>query len=122
MARIGGDPADRATHRFGTTPGADGGRAPARQPPRPYGVMLHQARWLSEEPAGGVGVSVWPTVSELQLDLTVQLPEMDAGDRCVRLLTDWLHSARGVDHARVVRTNGTAELSVQFDPNLVSLA
>ena len=61
-------------------------------------------------------------MSELQLDLTLLLPEMDAGDRCVHLLTDWLHGVRGVDQAQIVRTNGSADLYLQFDPNLVSLA
>ncbi len=59
---------------------------------------------------------------KLQLDLTILLPEMDAGDDCVSMLTDELSRTRGISEAHIVRNNGTAQLCLHYDPDLVSLA
>ncbi len=59
---------------------------------------------------------------ELQLDLTMLLPEMDSGDQCTHLLTDRLAGVRGVELAHIVEDDGTAALCLHYDPNLVPLA
>ena len=61
-------------------------------------------------------------MSELQLDLTMLLPEMDDRDPCTQMLTERLSSVRGVELAHIIDTNGTAELCLHYDPNLVPLA
>jgi Cd2+/Zn2+-exporting ATPase len=61
-------------------------------------------------------------MSELQLNLTVLLPGIDAGDQCTHLLTDRLAGVRGVELAHIIDANGTAELCLHYDPNLVPLA
>ena len=60
-------------------------------------------------------------MQKYRLNLTVLLPHMEAGDDCIRLLTDRLSGLRGVDLAHIVRTDGAADLCLHFDPNLVSL-
>ncbi len=57
-----------------------------------------------------------------RLDLTLLLPDMDAGDSCVALLTDSLLNIRGISQAHIVRTDGTFQLCLHYDPDLVSLA
>jgi Cd2+/Zn2+-exporting ATPase len=61
-------------------------------------------------------------MSELQLNLTLLLPEMDSGDQCTCMLTERLASVRGVEMAHIINTNGKAELCLHYDPNLVTLA
>lgn len=61
-------------------------------------------------------------MERLKLQLPIVLPEIDARDNCVQLLTSQLSTVRGVDQAHVVADNGTAELCIHYDPNLVSLA
>ncbi len=58
----------------------------------------------------------------LQLELSLLLPDMEAGDRCIALLTEYLNDLRGIEKAHIVRQNGTAEVCIHYDPNLVSLA
>ncbi|HEY54589.1 MAG TPA: cadmium-translocating P-type ATPase, partial [Caldilineae bacterium] len=48
--------------------------------------------------------------------------DMDAGDRCVVMLTRQLASTRGVSEAHIVQEDGTAKLCLHYDPNLVSLS
>src|SRR5690606_7792059 len=57
----------------------------------------------------------------LQLNLTLLLPGVDANDQCTRLLTDRLAGVRGVELAHIIESNGTAELCLHYDPNLVPL-
>ncbi|NOX61632.1 MAG: cadmium-translocating P-type ATPase [Chloroflexi bacterium] len=57
-----------------------------------------------------------------RLDLTLLLPDMDAGDGCVELLTRQLLNTRGVSEAHIVRENGVAKLCLHYDPDLVPLA
>ena len=57
----------------------------------------------------------------IQINLALVLPTMDAADRCVDRLTEWLRSRKGIEHAHITRTNGTAELCIHFDPQRVSL-
>ena len=61
-------------------------------------------------------------MQKLQLNLTVLLPEIGDQDECIHLLTESLAAVKGVDQAHIVRHNGSAELCLHFDPNLVSLA
>ncbi|NOZ50446.1 MAG: cadmium-translocating P-type ATPase [Chloroflexi bacterium] len=61
-------------------------------------------------------------MTKLQLDLSFLLPDMDAGDRCVNMLTQQLASTRGLSEAHIVREDGTAKLCLHYDPNLLSLA
>ena len=56
-----------------------------------------------------------------RLDLILLLPDMDAGDACVALLTKRLATARGVSEAHIVQENGAAQLCLHYDPNLISL-
>lgn len=56
-----------------------------------------------------------------KLDLTLVLPQIEDGDACMHLLTDRLANIRGLDEAHVNRSNGTAQLCLHYDPNLVSL-
>lgn len=57
----------------------------------------------------------------IQLDLPVLLPDMEAGDHCVALLTEQLAHRKGITQAHIVRTNGDARLCLHYDPNLVDL-
>ena len=59
---------------------------------------------------------------ELQINLTMLLPEMNAGDQCTHLLTDRLAGVRGVELAHIVDANGAPALCLHYDPNLVPLA
>jgi Cd2+/Zn2+-exporting ATPase len=59
---------------------------------------------------------------KLKLDLSLLLPDMEAGDRCITFLTDHLNTMRGIEEAHIVRHNGTAEVCIHYDPNLVPLA
>jgi Zn2+/Cd2+-exporting ATPase len=61
-------------------------------------------------------------MSEVQLNLTLLLPGLDAGDQCTHLLTDRLAGIRGVHLAHIVNTDDKAELCLHYDPNLVPLA
>ncbi|RIK54189.1 MAG: cadmium-translocating P-type ATPase [Chloroflexi bacterium] len=61
-------------------------------------------------------------MQKLKLALPLLLPEIDARDGCVRHLTERLAGVRGVEQAHIVRDNGTAQLCLHFDPNLVPLA
>ena len=61
-------------------------------------------------------------MEKLKLQLPIVLPDIDLRDTCVQLLTNQLGAVRGVAQAHVVAHNGTAELCVHYDPNLVSLA
>ncbi|MFN8467124.1 MAG: heavy metal translocating P-type ATPase [Caldilineaceae bacterium] len=61
-------------------------------------------------------------MEKLKLQLPIVLPGIDVRDECVQLLTAQLSAVRGVEQAHVVADNGTAELCVHYDPNLVSLA
>ena len=58
---------------------------------------------------------------KVRLDLILLLPEMEAGDRCVQLLTDTLSHRKGITQAHIVRDDGTARLCLHYDPNLVDL-
>lgn len=58
----------------------------------------------------------------LQIDLLLVLPHIEAEDGCVDLLTERLVGVRGIERAHVVRNNGTAQLCLHFDPNLVPLS
>jgi len=60
-------------------------------------------------------------MQKLKLDLTLVLPEIADGDACIHLLIDRLAGVRGLDEAHVDRSNGTAQLCLHYDPNLVSL-
>ena len=57
----------------------------------------------------------------VQLNLSLVLPELDAGDECVHRLTDWLSNRKGIEQAHIVRHNGTAELCLHYDPNQIAL-
>ena len=59
---------------------------------------------------------------KLKLDLAVLLPDMEAGDHCITFLTERLNNMRGIEDAHIVRQNGTAEVCIHYDPNLVALA
>lgn len=61
-------------------------------------------------------------VEKLQVNLTLLLPAMEKGDQCVHLLTGRLAGVRGVEESHIVRDNGTAQLCLHYDPNLVSLS
>ncbi len=61
-------------------------------------------------------------MSELQLNLTMLLPGIDAGDQCIHHLTTRLAGVRGVELAHIINTNGAAELCLHYDPNLVTIA
>lgn len=61
-------------------------------------------------------------MDKLKLDLPLLLPDIDARDECVHLLTDRLAGVRGVEQAHIVRHNGEAQLCLHFDPNLLPLA
>lgn len=68
-------------------------------------------------------------MQKVQLDLPIILPHMESGDQCTELLTERLHGLRGVDEAHIVRGsdskgdsgNGSSQLCIHFDANLVSL-
>lgn len=60
-------------------------------------------------------------MEKLRIDLPILLPSIDEGDGCVALLTDRLAVVKGVEQAHVVGENGTAQLCIHFDPNLISL-
>src|SRR5688500_13766043 len=58
----------------------------------------------------------------LQLDLDLILPEMNARDACIHLLTERLKQQRGIQEAHIVEEQGEDKLCLHFDPNLISLA
>ena len=58
---------------------------------------------------------------ELQLNLTMLLPEIEAGDQCAHYLTERLAGVRGVELAHIVKSDSAAELCLHFDPNLVTV-
>jgi Cd2+/Zn2+-exporting ATPase len=60
-------------------------------------------------------------MEKLRIDLPILLPSIDESDGCVALLTDRLAAAKGVEQAHLVGENGTAQLCIHFDPNLISL-
>ena len=60
--------------------------------------------------------------STIQLDLKLILPEIDAEDECIQLLTQRLAHQRGVEKAHVIRNEQNEPmLCLHFDPNLLSL-
>ena len=61
--------------------------------------------------------------NDIQLALRIVLPSIDEDDQCVQLLTERLHSVRGITDAHIVQKGGAnnAELCLHYDPNLVSL-
>jgi Cd2+/Zn2+-exporting ATPase len=59
---------------------------------------------------------------KLRIDLTVLLPKIGEGDRCIELLTERLNATRGVEQAHIVCENGTAALCLHYDPNLLPLS
>jgi Zn2+/Cd2+-exporting ATPase len=61
-------------------------------------------------------------MQKVQLNLELLLPQMCEQDHCVDLLTDRLADVRGIEEAHIVRENGTAELCLHFDPNLLPLS
>ena len=60
-------------------------------------------------------------MNKIQLDLPVLLPEIDAHDDCVQLLSQWLEPIKGIEQAHLVKDNGASKLCLHYDPNLVSL-
>lgn len=60
-------------------------------------------------------------MSMLKLDLPLILPEIDARDGCIKLLTDRLAATKGIEEAHIIRDNGTAQLCLHYDPNLLTL-
>jgi Cd2+/Zn2+-exporting ATPase len=60
-------------------------------------------------------------MDKLQINLTLLLPEMDIDDECTHLLADRLATVRGVEKAHIVRHNGSADLCLHYDPNLLAL-
>src|SRR4051812_22788564 len=61
------------------------------------------------------------TTPDTQLDLAIVLPEMDAADECIHILTDRLSHEKGIEKAHIVQDNGNAHLCLHYDPNLISL-
>jgi len=59
---------------------------------------------------------------KLKLDLALLVPDMQAGDHCITFLTERLNHMRGIEETHIVRQNGTAEVCIHYDPNLVPLA
>lgn len=60
-------------------------------------------------------------MEKLRLELTLLLPDMADDDDCVALLSDHFLHTRGIVESHVVRENGSAELCLHFDPNLLPL-
>ncbi|MBX3012161.1 MAG: cadmium-translocating P-type ATPase [Caldilineaceae bacterium] len=61
-------------------------------------------------------------MNKLQLALPLILPDIDEQDRCVELLLDRLAAVKGIEQAHVVRENGTAQLCLHYEPNLLPLS
>ncbi len=60
-------------------------------------------------------------MNELQLDLPLILPVIDERDQCIHLLTDRLATIKGIKQAHIVRNDGTAQLCLHYDPNLLPM-
>ena len=60
--------------------------------------------------------------NETQIELKLLLPDVDASDECVSLLTTQLSQQKGIEQAHIVRENGNAKLCLHYDPNLTSLS
>src|SRR5262245_46949102 len=58
----------------------------------------------------------------IRLDLSILLPQMEAGDQCANILTERLSHEKGIEKAHIVREDGSAKLCLHYDPNLISLA
>jgi Cd2+/Zn2+-exporting ATPase len=61
-------------------------------------------------------------VAELQLELTLLLPHIDERDDCIHLLTARLATVKGVEYAHLTQNNGTMQLCLHYDPNLLTLS
>jgi Cd2+/Zn2+-exporting ATPase len=61
-------------------------------------------------------------MEKLKLQLPLLLPEIDIRDQCVDLLTNQLANVRGVEQVHVIVHDGTGELCIHYDPNLVPLS
>src|SRR4051794_4993052 len=59
---------------------------------------------------------------DTQLDLSIILPEMDAADQCVNILTTRLSQQKGIEKAHIIQENGDARLCLHYNPNLISLS
>ncbi len=62
------------------------------------------------------------TTPDTQLDLSIILPELEAGDQCVNILTERLSLEKGIEKAHVVQEKDSAHLCLHYDPNLISLS
>jgi Cd2+/Zn2+-exporting ATPase len=60
-------------------------------------------------------------MDKLKVDLPLLLPAMETSDACAQRLVDRVASTRGVEAAHIARENGSAQLCLHYDPNLVSL-
>ncbi len=62
-------------------------------------------------------------MKKIQLDLPLLLPDIDAKDDCVTLLSHWLEPIKGIEQAHLVNHDspGGPKLCLHYDPNLVSL-
>ncbi|MBC8077507.1 MAG: cadmium-translocating P-type ATPase, partial [Chloroflexales bacterium] len=58
----------------------------------------------------------------VQLDLPIVVPQIAADDGCLEVLTADLAQRKGIEKAHLVRQNGTAQLCLHYDPNVISLA
>ena len=61
-------------------------------------------------------------MSELQLNLTLLLPEIKVDDQCIHHLTERLAGVRGVELAHIIKSDSAAQLCLHYDPNLVTIA
>lgn len=57
-----------------------------------------------------------------KVNLDLVLPSMDTADECVSILTTLLSQQRGIAKAHIVRENGTAQLCLHYDANLIGLS
>jgi Cd2+/Zn2+-exporting ATPase len=58
----------------------------------------------------------------VEIELNLLLPEIpDEEDECLIRLEDALRERKGITHVHLVRENGTAQLCIHYNPNLISL-
>lgn len=57
----------------------------------------------------------------IQLNLSLVLPEIEAGDDCIKHLTNKLIGNKGIEEAHIVQTDHDTQLCLHYDPQFITL-
>lgn len=59
---------------------------------------------------------------DIQLDLDLILPDIDAEDQCIPQLTNQLTAVKGISRAHIVQNGDHTQLCIHYDPNVLPLS